>query len=54
MSDSLTTIGEGALDGLTGLKKLVIQCDPAIASNLRFTKPIASVLVEYAAQQFGY
>ena len=30
LPDSLTTIGEGALDGLTGLKKLVIQCDPAI------------------------
>lgn len=30
LPNSLTTIGEGALDGLTGLKKLVIQCDPAI------------------------
>lgn len=30
LPDSLTTIGEGALDGLTGLKKLVIKCDPAI------------------------
>ena len=30
LPDGLTTIGEGALDGLTGLKKLVIQCDPAI------------------------
>ncbi len=30
LPESLTEIGEGALDGLTGLKKLVIQCDPAI------------------------
>ncbi len=30
LPDSLTAIGEGALDGLTGLKKLVIQCDPAL------------------------
>lgn len=30
LPDSLTTIGEGTLDGLTGLKKLVIKCDPAL------------------------
>jgi len=30
LPESLTEIGEGALDGLTGLKKLVIQCDPAL------------------------
>ena len=30
LPDSLTTIGEGALDGLTGLKKLVVKCDPAL------------------------
>lgn len=30
LPESVTEIGEGALDGLTGLKKLVVKCDPAI------------------------
>ena len=38
LPDSLTTIGEGALDGLTGLKKLVIKCDPGDHPRRRVRK----------------
>ena len=30
LPESVTEIGEGALEGLTGLKRLVVKCDPAI------------------------
>ena len=35
LPESVTEIGEGALDGLTGLKRLVVKCDPAILPAAR-------------------
>lgn len=51
LPDSLTTIGEGALDGLTGLKKLVIKCDPALipAGTFANMPNLSEVTVERGA-----
>ena len=51
LPESLTEIGEGALDGLTGLKKLVIQCDPALIPAGVFANlpELADVTVETGA-----
>ena len=51
LPDSLTTIGEGALDGLTGLKKLVIKCDPALipAGTFANMPNLSEVTVESGA-----
>ena len=51
LPESLTEIGEGALDGLTGLKKLVIKCDPALIPAGVFANlpELADVTVETGA-----
>ena len=51
LPESLTEIGEGALDGLTGLKKLVIRCDPALIPAGVFANlpELADVTVETGA-----
>ena len=47
----MTEIGEGALDGLTGLKKLVVKCDPAIlpASAFANLSNLTDVTIETGA-----
>ena len=51
LPESLTEIGEGALDGLTGLKKLVIKCDPALIPAGVFANlpELADVTIETGA-----
>ena len=51
LPESLIEIGEGALDGLTGLKKLVIKCDPALIPAGVFANlpELADVTVETGA-----
>ena len=51
LPESVTEIGEGALDGLTGLKKLVVKCDPAIlpASAFANLSNLTDVTIETGA-----